>query len=229
MKKIIVSAILFLAIFVLRAQDCETYFPMQKGAHFEITSFDKKDKKTGRVSHDVTEKTVEGAATIVQVKSTSFDDKVKEISKAEYIVKCENGNFYFDMTFFLNDEQKEAFKGMEVEMDNTYLEFPSDLKDGDKLPDGSLTMRVLNNGVKMMTISINITDRVVNTKEELTTAAGTFTCYKISQNIESKIGFITIKAKSKEWYAKNVGMVKSESYNKNDKYMGKSELTVFTE
>jgi hypothetical protein len=36
---------------------------------------------------------------------------------------------------------------------------------------------------------------------------------------------VRMKNNSKEWYAENVGMVRSETYNKRGKLMGYSELT----
>ena len=38
---------------------------------------------------------------------------------------------------------------------------------------------------------------------------------------------MNIEGSSKEWYAEGVGVVRSESYNKNGKLTGYSELTKF--
>ena len=69
-------------------------------------------------------------------------------------------------------------------------------------------------------------DRKVEKREDITTSAGTFNCIVISQTISTKM-MVRIKASSKECYAENVGMVRSESYNKKGKLLGYSELTKF--
>jgi len=75
----------------------------------------------------------------------------------------------------------------------------------------------------VMNITIAITNRKVEAVENVTTPAGTFECYKISYDIDTKMMF-TVKVKGVEWYAKNVGLVKSESYSTDGKLMGSNLL-----
>ena len=77
-----------------------------------------------------------------------------------------------------------------------------------------------------MNMNISISNRKVEAAENLTTPAGTFECYKISCDVAIKM-MINVKTKSIEWYAKGVGMVKSESYNTDGKLMGSNVLTSF--
>jgi len=79
----------------------------------------------------------------------------------------------------------------------------------------------------MMNMTISITNRKVEAVENVTTPAGTFECYKISYDIATKM-MINVKMKGTEWYAKNVGLVKSESYNNDGKLMGSNLLTGLT-
>ena len=62
----------------------------------------------------------------------------------------------------------------------------------------------------LLTVIIGMTDQL---------GTGSWTA-KISTKM-----MIRIKNKSKEWYAEDVGMVRSETYNKRGKLMGYSELT----
>ena len=73
-------------------------------------------------------------------------------------------------------------------------------------------------------MTIYVTDRAVEARESLTTSAGTFDCIKITQKETTKM-IVKIQATSKEWYAENIGMVRSESYNKKGKLTGYSVLT----
>jgi len=82
------------------------------------------------------------------------------------------------------------------------------------------------------TMKINITNRKVVSSETITTTAGTFTCFKVTQDIlvETTTMGIPMKmnSKSTDYYSAGTGLVKSEYYNKNDKLTGYSELTKIT-
>ena len=129
-----------------------------------------------------------------------------------------------DMQNFVNQEMMESFEGMEVTMDATDLHYPSDLSVGQTLKDGELTMKVSSQGVPVMTMVVKIYDRKVEAKEDVTTPAGSFSCYKMSYTIETKT-FMTIVARGIDWIAPKVGPVKSESYDKKGKLTGYTLLT----
>ena len=76
----------------------------------------------------------------------------------------------------------------------------------------------------IMNMSVSITNRKVEAVENITTPAGTFECYKITYDVATKM-MINVKMKATEWYAKNVGMVKSESYTSDGKLAGSTLLT----
>jgi hypothetical protein len=80
-----------------------------------------------------------------------------------------------------------------------------------------MTMKVKSNGMQIMTMNFKITDRKVEAIEDITTDAGTFSCYKMSQNTTMNMGFINKTFKSIDWIAENVGSVRSESYNESGK------------
>lgn len=65
----------------------------------------------------------------------------------------------------------------------------------------------------VMTMNFKITDRKVEAIEDMTTPAGTFTCFKMSQTTNMKMSFIDKTFKSVDWIAENVGSVRSESYS----------------
>jgi hypothetical protein len=65
-------------------------------------------------------------------------------------------------------------------------------------------------------------------KESITTPAGTYDCYKITSDIatQTQMGIkMNINVSSIEWITSKLGVVKSESYNKNDKLMGYTILS----
>ena len=78
----------------------------------------------------------------------------------------------------------------------------------------------------MMTFKIDITERKVIGEETLNTPAGSFNCFKISQKIVMKT-VLKMEMNSIEWYSKEVGMVKSETYNKKNKLKSYTLLTTY--
>lgn len=225
MKKVLVIG-LFILLFAAysNAQDCVFFYPETKGAELEYKSYDSKDKLTGVSKQKIKDITKSGNTITAVIEVQYFDKNMNELMHNDFTVKCENGIFYLDMKNFMNPQSMGAVDNLEASVESSNLQLPSNMKAGDKLNDGSLTITLSNNGMKMMNMTTNITNRVVQGKENVTTPAGTFDCFKISSDISSK-SIITVNVKSVEWYAKDVGVVKVESYSSNGKLSGYTVLT----
>lgn len=221
-------AVFFTMVTLLPAvsQDCEAYFPMKEGAFIETRNYDEKDKLQGISKMTVLQKQTAGARVSVTVDVKSYDDKEKELMNTTMEVYCENGVFYIDMKKFLDQQTMESFKDMEVAMESENMEFPSNLQPGQTLKDARITVSASSGGMKLFSMNVWITNRKVEAIEDITTPAGTFTCHKISSDVETKM-MMKISVKSVEWYAKNVGTVRSESYNNKGKLTGYTLLTDF--
>jgi hypothetical protein len=205
-------------------QDCQMFFPTDEGAEMEIQNFNQKDKLSGTTIQKIVEKTTDGDALTVKINHQSFDAKGKELGKGDFEIRCENGTFYLDMRNYLDDQALSAYQDMELEIETTDMEFPGDMDVGKNLPDANITVKVkADNSMPVFTMTVFITNRRVAAKEQITTPAGTFDCFKMTYDIETKM-VMRIQAKVVEWIAENVGMVKSESYSKKGKLQGYSVL-----
>lgn len=83
----------------------------------------------------------------------------------------------------------------------------------------------------VMTMTMNVKNRKVEAKEDITTPAGTFSCYKVSSEMETEMGQmmpIKVSIKTVEWFSENTGVVRSESYKSNGKLQGYSILSSLT-
>jgi hypothetical protein len=221
--KQVIGTILILLSGVVIGQDCIFYYPENEGAELVYQHYDNKDKPSGKSSQKVSvyNQTATGAEATILVKS--YDEKEKLQADYELAVKCEAGVFYFDMSGYLNQEMIGAYENMELKVQTNNLEMPSKLKVGENLKDGSITMEISSGGMKIMTMEVVVSDRNVLAEENVTTPAGTFMCYKITQTVTTKMGMQMV-VKSTDWLSPGVGMVKSESYSGSDKFYGKSEL-----
>lgn len=227
MKFIIIGLLAFIVNTAYSQSDCYPYVPTSKGAKWEITNYSAKGKETGKVANELVDIVKSGNDIKFTIKATSYDKKGEETFSNTFEAYCKNGKFEFDMAFKMNGEALQAYEDMDIDVDATEFEIPSmDTAPGTLLKDGSLVVDISSNSVHMFKMTVVVTDRKVEAKEEIKTPAGSFDCLKLSQKIKTKM-VIGIEASSIEWYSEEVGMVRSESFNKKGKLTGYSELTKY--
>jgi hypothetical protein len=219
MKKLI-AFLFFAGLFSLVfGQDCKLYYPATENAQLEYKNFDKKNKLTGTSKQRVKEIKKGPDAITAIIEAEYFDNKGASQGKAEMTARCEKGVFYLDMKNYMNQQSMESYKDMEMSIEGGSLEMPSKLNVGDVLKSGDMKMTFSSNGMTFMTMSISISNRKVEAIEDVTTDAGTFSCHKISYDATTKMG-ITISSKGVEYYNDDIGMVKSETFDKKGELQG---------
>ena len=194
--------------------DCNGYAMMEKGVTLVYQDYNAKDKLVGTHQSTVTELSESDGAVKATVHSVSKDDKDKVTNEGDYGFTCKDGVISIDMRSVAGSSM-DAYKDMEVTLDQSDLVFPATLTEGQTLPDGTMTMKVSSGGMVIMTMVTQIVDRKVEAFESVTTAAGTFECAKISQVMNMDMGMMKTTSKQVSWFTSGVGMVRSESYNKN--------------
>jgi hypothetical protein len=196
------------------AQNCTDYYFMQNNKTVEMSLFNKKGSNTGRIVYNMSNVTQSGSSASSTVKMTFFDDKGKTISEATNNVKCSNGVMMMDMKMFIPSAQQQQMGKASASASDVYLEYPASMKEGDALKDGQFSMDFkMESGINA-SVSVSITNRKVEGKESVTTPAGTWDCFRITQKtrIVMKMGIgIPINSEVTEWYAPGFGIVKSEA------------------
>jgi hypothetical protein len=127
----------------------------------------------------------------------------------------------------MSNQMLEQFEDMEMEISGTDIELPNDLELGQVLPDANIAMKMSMSGMNM-TSTVDMVNRKVEKQETITTPAGTFDCYVIYSENESKMMMANQTFPSRLWLAEDVGMVKQESFNKNGKLMSSTVLTALS-
>lgn len=192
----------------------------------EYTSYNKKGKVESSTTSTITTVEASGSAAVASVSSSIRDDKGKEQFAGAYEVRCENGIITMDASSLISPAMQQSFASMEVSIDGDGLVLPSKLEPGQMLPDASTTIKAGSGGVNIINMTVNITNRKVLGREEITTPAGIFNCYKISQDTDVKM-MIAKTMTSIDYYAEGVGVVRSETYDKKGNLEGYMELTKF--
>ncbi len=236
MKNLLLSLGLLLLLNPGRAtaQDCKA-FTLKQGSITETSSFDHKDRLTGRTVQQVRSLTTINGVVTATIHQQHFDGKGKALQENDFTMECAGGLLRLDMRAMA--AQQESMRGMEnmkVELSGTKLEMPAAPTAGQKLPDASLTMIAFdaNSGQTMMRMEMQLTDRVVEAVgEKQTTAAGAYNCVRVSQqnrmNTVAMMIPMKFQMRSVSWYSPAVGPVRTEIY-KGDKLTSYSVLTKVT-
>lgn len=229
--KLIFAAFLSICLsFQIYAQ-CNSFFPLKENVRYEYEMFDKKEKMTARMTHTMKNISGSGGTMKATLAQEIFDGKKGDkISSSELNWACENGTLHFDlasMNLMMDNTQQMnmAESGMSIDVTGDQLDLPSDLEVGQKLKDVSYTVKMTMGTVTLMNRTFTVKDRKVESRENLTTPAGTFDCYKVT--------FITEDEKDRDqkssvWYAKDAGMIKNENYNDDGKLITRQVLIKIT-
>jgi hypothetical protein len=210
------------------AQCSNPFYQFKEGTIMEIENFDDNGKTQGKNETQVISWSETPSGYEASLSYKLFDKKGKQYAEGEYKLECVDGIIRIDMSAFIPDESLQAFKDMEMEMKMDRLEFPAELTEGQELPDASFEMTAKNSPIPM-NLKFDITDRKVEGKETVTTPAGTFDCFKISEITHSKMMLSNNEFKTVQYMAEKYGSVKTETYRSNGKLMGYSLLTKFEE
>ena len=223
MKTFLFTIITVFLALIINAQ--ETFFPTKEGMVLIYKSFDKKDKVSGAMKYTINKVNISGSDIDITYLCESLDNKEKLVFKEEITVHQKGDVLYVDMGNFLNKAafQQEGTIPAEVEVKGNNMEIPLNPTQGQTLPDANIEM-AMKMGFVNMKMSADITNRKVEAIEEISVTGGSFKCYKFSGDVNSVIMGIKVQAKTIEWFAKGIGTVKTESYDKKGNLTGRTEL-----
>jgi hypothetical protein len=223
MKNVFLTIVAILSVFILNAQD--SFFPTKEGMVLTYKSFDKKDKLSGITKYTIEKVNISGSDIDFTYLCESLDNKEKLVFKEEITVHQKGDVMYIDMGNFLNKAafQQDGEMPAEVEVKGNNMEIPMNPTPGQTLPDATIEM-ALKMGFMNMKMSADVTNRKVEAIEDITVTGGSFKCYKFSSDVNTVAMGIKVQAKTTEWFAKGIGTVKTESYDKKGNLSGRTEL-----
>lgn len=211
---------------------CNTYFNFKEGTEYEMTHYSGKDKVTGKSLSQILSVEDNGGVLTAHIKGTAFDKKGDEITSMNFEYICDDGVLKMDMNKFIPKDMFGSDADIEFEMEGDYLELPKSLEIGQSLKDGMIEGKMTMEGnpaMANMALSVKIFNRKVEAKEDLTTPAGSFTCYKIAYDMESSTKVMgmnnKVNMKGIDYVSEGVGVIKTESYNKKGNLSSYSLLT----
>ncbi|HLP05929.1 MAG TPA: hypothetical protein VK152_10920 [Paludibacter sp.] len=208
----------------------KSFFPSHEGAVLQYHTFDKKDKFTGSVQYTVKQIKDSGNVTDITYRVETRDAKGQPVYNDEITIHQKGDRLYMDMGNFVN---KAIFKQngeipTSLQVEGNDMEIPANPIAGDVLPDANVEM-VLKAGIVNMKMTAEVTNRKLVAIESVTVKAGTFQGYKFTSEASTSTMGIKGKYYVAEWYAKGVGLVKNETYDKNNILQTRMELVELNE
>lgn len=211
------------------AQSCMG-IAFKTGMNFEMSQFSAKDKPMGKIMYQVKDVHKEGGSTVMDITAQVQDEKGNQRPPYSIHYTCTGDELVADMSGMMQAMQAGTLKNMEMKLKTNKLIYPGKLSVGQKLSDGQMEVDMISNGSTMMNMNMVMANRQVESKDPITTPAGTFDTYKISSdvNFENRVMGMPIRSTMRvvSYRADNqLFDIKSETYNKSGKLMGYSLLT----
>ena len=199
MKKTLLLFVMLAGAASLFAQ--APYCCVTKGAELTYTDYDAKGRETGTTTTVYKDVTMMSELDYDVVMETTVNVS-GTVSTMNTTMEVRNGNAMISMG--QGDIDLTA-------TDPELLRIPNKLAVGYQLPLGEMIVDLGGFRVKS-----TVTENEVIDREEITTPAGTFKCYVVKQTYEGRVMGIKSSTTTKIWYARGIGMVKTESYNKGE-------------
>jgi len=187
----------------------------------QLSHYDSNDKYAGYSSFDFKSR----VGNVFTIEETAFGTKGDKLTVVDYNVEKKNNAAAYDMNIMIGSNL-DFIKDRKVTVDeNTYMEFPDEVKVGDMLKDGVFKGVVYSNGSRFAALDITCISRKVVEKAVLETPAGKFESYCVEFTLITKIGIIKSTDIKRFWFNNQMGIIKTDRHSKNGKYTGKSVLS----
>ncbi|SMD09925.1 TapB family protein [Pedobacter nyackensis] len=212
--------------------ECGNSLLFKKGVKMHSATYNAEGKQTNKQIATVTKVYEEGAFKVAEIEIQSMDTLADDNKLRTLVYKCDGKSLFMDISGLLPKDNKAKVEG-------GGLSFPSRLSTGQSLPDTEYSMNMEQGGKKMKIVS-HVTDRKVESQEDITIGTKTYAAYKISSVIKADIeiaGMTEQMKKSMEamkekmpknkmllWYAPSATVLKMEFYL-GDKLVTRNEVT----
>ncbi len=167
------------------------------------------------------DKTANGYKATIALKVYNKDNEI--LSEGDYGMECDNGTVKMDLSGFVPAKSLMAFGNMEIKMEMTEMEIPSNLRAGQKLKDASLKISTVNSPITL-SLQVDMKNRQVVGKETVQTPAGSFECYKLTYDMVMDFMMGSTTMKNVQYLTEKLGAVRTETYDSEGKLLNYTVL-----
>ncbi|MBV7532117.1 hypothetical protein [Chitinophaga sp. sic0106] len=209
------------------AQNCTGYYYLLKNASIEMTILDANGKPAGKTIYNITDVRNTGNTTESDFTNTFYDKNNKAMSASTGHFQCGSNGVAIDMKVTMPAMPQMKDMKMTGTSNAALLDYPATMHVGQELQGGSFELTGNMSGMDVG-ISYTISNRKVAGQESVTTAAGTWKCFKITYDLNFQMKMmgkgVPMKFNAIEWFAPDFGAVKTASM-KDGKNMGGTLIT----
>ncbi len=206
----------------------------EKGTVLELRLYNAKGEAMGyeRTTVMAVDRTPEGW-TRVTCRSAALDSNRKPVVLDEekgtalemdqhYLIRDKDMVRYmpFDLSAFGAD-----FEGVNVTVSGDDYTLPIEPVAGSELPDIAMNFKI-NAGEGMMNINLKfkVTDRKVSAREKITTPAGEFEAFRITEKVTATLFIASDSYMTESWYVPGLGLVRENRCTRRGKLESYTEL-----
>ncbi|SEK73414.1 hypothetical protein SAMN04487910_0976 [Aquimarina amphilecti] len=218
--------IVLITITINAQNNCSQFYPSKEGTKITIQHFNKKNKLTSETNYEVLEVNSSGSDSKIKMNMSVNDSKKQKIiAETQFTAICNGGTTTLDPESIISPGLFKQYKDMEYSIEGIGIDIPNSISVGQQLPDGQVTMSV-DAGIMSIDMTVDLKKRKVESKERVTTSAGSFDCYVITYINETNMSMGMKQIfHVKQWVSKGVGLVQQETTKANGKLLSKSVLS----
>lgn len=214
MKRLGISCVL-LCFAVAEAVAQTLSMDMPKGTQLRYALADAKGAITGYSIRTLESVEAADSATLYtyKIRTTNPDGTAKEGTadeKKRIKVTADEIIRVIDFSDMLSKDVAED-EDVDISVTGTYTSVPRNPRIGD-LPDGELKAKIRAEGMRL-TVRMKVCNRRIEGRETVSTDAGAFDCWRISEDIVVSVLLFKKRKTVVSWYADSVGLVRSESWS----------------
>ncbi len=217
--KLLITIAILLPNLLFAQHNCSKYYASQPGIKLIHKHLDKRDRLTMRSEYIVTAANAIG----VDVDFNLWDRDGEIITTGTFTMGCENKTTYLAPETITTNLLRQ-YPQVEYEVVvNDAVGIPNSLSMGQELPQGSVSIEI---DTQFITIGweSTVSDRRVVAIEDVTTPAGTFSCYVIDQANILRGRIATKTYNQTVWIAEGIGIVKEETRKQNGRLVSTTIL-----
>lgn len=218
--KVVYAALVSLFAAGAMAQDCTFFFPQQEGTQLVRKGYDATGHLKNVMTYKVDKVETMPSGTEVEAAYVYADANGNPIVQGELECSCQNGEFFMDMGDLVSYPAAISMIDTDVAVTGDFMNYPnaftSDMAGDNDYYFDDANIKIYSKKNKKKRANVSIYDRVYETSEKVTTPAGTFDCAKVRYNLDVNSPEGRITGYGYEWYAPNVGVVRTEQYDPNN-------------
>lgn len=199
---------------IVSAQSNFAYFPTVEGRIYIYSNFNAKGQKTSSIKRVLLNKMESNKSILYNYRSDIFPVGKDSSITENFSVVNDGTTISVNISNYFSDLFG-SYSNLKLKMKGDALNFPPVPEVGQKLKDASLTIDMYKSNMLVMGILIDITDREIVGRKTITVDGGTFEVIQIDYNLNTKMGRLDDVSKVSEYYNKDDGLIKSETYSAN--------------